>query len=160
MQEGEMNRQRDNGETGLRNVLGSAFERCGVDVGCFSVAGGNLMFCENPAQYYWNYIGKQEILVPYNCSARDSGNAKNSTDSPYPHTRAIRWEQRSVQIVESILHRGESNVLPRRRFYIDEPSSLILLGEGYDITDRLVKCYMLDRYGVLTAGARGRWYQL
>jgi hypothetical protein len=42
-------------------------------------------------------------------------------------------------IVEANLHQGQHNVNAKRRFYIDEDTWYILLGEGYDAQGNLVK---------------------
>lgn len=79
------------------------FEECGL--------------CSDPAQYDWRCIGKQDMLVPYNCIV----------------SRPLRWINQEVWVLEGVLRRGESNIAQRRLFYINEASWLVALGESYDI---------------------------
>jgi hypothetical protein len=78
----------------------------------------------------------------------------------FSNPKITRWEKHSVWVVEGTLQPGESNVLARRRFYIDEDSWCILLGEGYDIAGTMVKCYMLFKGTTPATGKQGRWYPL
>jgi hypothetical protein len=115
-------------------------------------------FCSNPAQYDWKNLGKREIIVPYNCDSAGFVFPRHHTDATPHMSGKIRWEKHRVWVVEGTLHKGESNVLPRRRFYLDEDSWKILMGEGYDDKGKLVKCYMLCCGTIPNAGHKGRWY--
>ena len=118
-------------------------------------AGMPSSFCRNPAEYDWRYIGKQDMLVPYNCiEAEEPGRPVQ----PYP--KILRWEKHGVWIVEGTLKRGESNIMPRRRFYIDDDSWMILLGEGYNADGIIMKCYMLYKHPASTRNGQGRWYSI
>jgi len=113
---------------------------------------GRLSFCNNWNQYEWTYVNEQELLVPY----RSDGT--NSTRRSLTKTE-IRWESRRVWIVEGALCRGESNVLARRRFYLDRGLRQIIFGEGFDGSENLQKWYMLSR-DPFTAAVEGCWYEL
>ncbi len=115
--------------------------------------------CSNPLEYDWRYAGKQERLVPYNRSAiatdperRDVSNIADKV--------AFRWEKHCVWVVEGTVHRGESNMLPRRCFYLDEDTWLILLGEAFDVSGNLKQCFMLNHFPNRSSGGNGRWYQI
>jgi hypothetical protein len=98
-------------------------------------------FYGNPSEYDWRYIGKQEMLVPYNCNALSHGTQEEIFTPHFPNPELIRWEKHRVWVVEATLHPGESNVNARRRFYIDEDTWCILLGEAYDGGGTMVKYY-------------------
>ena len=102
-------------------------------------------FYGNPSQYDWRFIAKQELLVPYNCEIVPCHIPPDLSQGKFPHPGTIRWERHRVWVVEGSLQPGESNMLTRRRFYIDEDSWLILLGEAYDSTGAMCeKLYALQ----------------
>ncbi len=141
-----------------RKVLDEAFE-CQRAADSASVDLGEYYdLCSNPAQYNWRYAGRKEMLVPYNgvIVRHEAGRERAGTLTPQPN----RWEIHRVWIVEGVLRRGESNILQRRCFYIDEESWLILLGEGYDIRGTISKYYLLESYVFSPTRAKGRWYDL
>ncbi len=79
----------------------------------------------------WNLIGKKEIFVPYN------NNRVNfmSTSDIGPHfvnPEIVRWELHRCYVVDATLHPGRRNILPHRRFYVDEDSWLCLVTDEYD----------------------------
>ena len=88
----------------------------------------------------WRYAGLRDVLIPY-VAASDKG--------------VLRWELHHVWIVEGSLRAGESNILALRRFYIEEQSWLILMGEGFARDGTLVNRYML---AMGAPCGRGRWY--
>jgi hypothetical protein len=117
-------------------------------------------FCDNPAQYAWTLIDKREMLVPYDCTPLPSLSPGDSTPLKFPNAINTRWEMHRVFVVEGILLKGESNRLERRRFYVEEDSWLILLGEGYDNGGAMAKCFMLYKSEAHGNNIRGRWYPL
>lgn len=147
----------ENDQAHARKALDEAFERQNRPAEGLPHIGKNANFCSNPAEYEWKYTGKREILVPYNC---DEASVDNEYDPQLhcPKPGSVRWEIRLVWIVEGALHKGESNVLILRRFYIDAESWLILLGEGYDHTGELVNFYMLHKWAAADKSHEGRWY--
>jgi hypothetical protein len=115
-----------------------------------------LSFCANPAEYEWRYAGRQDMLVP-------DGGVSWGDLPPQPGAPASvvpRWQRQLVWILEGILQQGESNILARRRFYIKDGSWIILLGEGYDRADRVIKYYIADHDLSPATRWRGRWYSL
>jgi hypothetical protein len=100
-------------------------------------------FNGNPSQYDWRYIGKQEMLVPYNCNKMLAHTLAENLAPHFPNADILRWEKHRVWVVEATLHPGERNVNARRRLYIDEDTWSALLGEGYDADGNMVKAYAL-----------------
>lgn len=117
-------------------------------------------FCADPAQYDWHYVCQQEVLVPFNCIAQDPNIPENPGQEALPDFQAIRWEKHCVRVVDGRLRRGESNLLQRRRFFMDKESGLILLGEGYDLSGALVKSYVIESIMLSPPAIRGRWHAL
>lgn len=118
----------------------------------------NACFCANPTQYDWKYVGKRELLIPYNLCAPPLYTILIRNEQTFPQSIPLHWEKRRVWIVKGMLHRGESNLLMRRDFYIDEENWLILLGEGFDSCLRLVKFYITFKKAGGNRGQLGRWY--
>jgi hypothetical protein len=153
-----MNTQRANDQVHARRVLEDTFARQNAMLSCVTFVDEGFNFCREPAQYEWSYIEKREMLVPYNCALSYSGTSQEVKQSPILSNETIRWEMHRVWVVEGVLCRGESNVLQRRRFYIDEDSWLVLLGEGYDRSGEMVMHYLLDSYIVSSKLTGGCWY--
>jgi hypothetical protein len=160
MWEMNMSTQRENDRLHARRALEDAFARQNAVSPCVSMAGDGFSFCRDPAQYEWGYVGKRDMLVPYNCALFDAVTDRKAARSPLPAMDSIRWEMHQVWIVEGTLYRGESNILQRRRFYIDVDSWLVLLGEGYDLSGQLVMYYVLDSYTNPSKLADGFWYDI
>ena len=99
-------------------------------------------FYGNPEQYNWTYITKKEMLVPYNCNKLGFGNLEDILGPHFPKPEWVRWEKHRVWVVEATLAPGEHNVNVKRRFYMDEDTWFIMLGEGYDGNGNLWKAYV------------------
>jgi hypothetical protein len=100
-----------------------------------------MCFDGAPSQYDWRFIGKQEMLVPYNCNVMHFHKAQDVLGPKFPNPDIVRWEKHRVWVVEASLRPGQTNALVRRRLYIDEDSWLALLGEAYDASGKMVKYY-------------------
>jgi len=144
----------------VQRLLDAAFEYQRMTDSSSGAFNEDFGLCSDPTQYDWQHIGKQEMLVPYNCAITQSDVSRNVRRAAYLKSQPIRWERHYVWIVEGVLCRGESNILPRRRFYLDDDSWMVLLGEAYDIAGTMVKTYLLDSYIISQARALGRWYDL
>ena len=99
-------------------------------------------FYGNPSQYDWKYLGKKEMLIPYHNNKLQFATADEFFTQKYPNPDIIRWEKHRVWELEATLHPGIRNVLARRRFYIDEDSWYIALGEGYDGDNGMASIYL------------------
>lgn len=100
-------------------------------------------FYGNPHKYDWKFIGKKEILLPYNNNAMHNTTAMDLCPTTGPNGDLLRWEKHRAWVVEATLHPGEANVLPKRRFYFDEDTWAALLGEAYDADNNLTRAYMV-----------------
>jgi hypothetical protein len=153
-----MTMQHENGPAHIRKRPEEAYETSIVAPNFIEQMGRN--FCNDPTQYEWKNIGKKEMVVPYNYEVLPFRQPRSATPSTIFSTKSIRWEKRRVWIVEGTVSPGESNVLARRRFYIDEDSWEVLLGEAYDIAGRLVTHYMLTKDTISGNSNQGQWYSL
>ena len=69
--------------------------------------------------------------MPYNAN----GTNFTSTSDYLPHflnPAKVRWELHRVWVVEATLAPGERNIIPHRRFYIDEDTWTTLVTDEYD----------------------------
>ncbi len=110
-----------------------------------SIAGLDEQGCfyGTPSQYDWHYIGKQEMLVPYNCNAMNFSAAQDLLQPHAPNPDIVRWEKHRVWIVEASLRPGGTNALARRRLYIDEDTWQALLSEASDASGAMIKYHTL-----------------
>ena len=115
-------------------------------------------FCSNPAQYEWQFVERQKMLLPFNSEAGSVVSTAQSAQLVRPDMNALKWSLHHVLVVEGNLLRGESNLLARRRFFIDEASWLILYGEGYDLNKVVTRSFIVDLDQSLSINRHGRWY--
>ena len=160
MWESTMSMQHEKVQANARELLDAAFERQRMDASCIVDWNENHDLCCDLTQYEWSYMSKKEMLVPHSCAVMGSEIVRGAGSAASLKPPPTRWEKRQVWIVEGALCRGESNILQRRRFYIDETSWLILLGEGYDNSGAIVKHFLLDSYMTARGSPQGKWYSL
>jgi hypothetical protein len=130
-----------NGQGRVRKAPNEAFDTPSPEANGIANIDESNCFYGNPSQYDWSYIGKQEMLVPYNCNDLPLSNADELLQPQFLNPEIIRWEKHRVWIVEANLHPGIHNVNKRRRLYIDEDTWCSLLGEGYDADGNMWKAY-------------------
>lgn len=155
-----MNMQHKKPHVSVQKLLNAVLEYKRTTASCSVNLNEDYGLCSDPTQYDWSYISKKKMLVPYNCAAAHFDILRDVGQAAFLKSQSIRWESHHVWIVEGNLCRGESNVLQRRRFYIDEDSWMILLGEGYDIAGTMIKCYLHDSHLLSPTRLLGRWYNL
>ena len=85
----------------------------------------------------WKLVGKQEMLVPYNVNRQFKYTSKNLVLGNHINPDAQRWELHRVWVVEASLKAGKRHVQPKRKFYVDEDTWTVLLGDHWDANGRL-----------------------
>ena len=90
-------------------------------------------------RYNWKLLGKQEMIVPYNCYklASDDVKVDDILQPLHINQDLARYERHRVWVVEATLKEGTRHIYPRRVFYIDEDSWQILVVEQYDARGEL-----------------------
>ena len=83
-------------------------------------------------RYDWKYLGKQEMLVPYNNNKNCHVPQSEIIGSKFPNPEVIRWELHRVWVVEATLRPGKRNVLARRRLYVDEDTWQVKITDSWD----------------------------
>jgi hypothetical protein len=93
--------------------------------------------------YDWKYLGKQEMYIPYNNNGLYAAESSSAFLDHFLDPDLVRWEKHRCWVVEATLHPGERNVLARRRFYVDEDTWQIGVGDMWDGNDDLFKVNIL-----------------
>ncbi len=99
------------------------------------------MFTGPPDRYDWKLAGKREMLVPYNNFALYSriANLHDVAQPEFVNADKRRYEKHRVWVVEGTLKPGLRHASPKRVFYFDEDSWIMLLAEDYDAQNKLWK---------------------
>lgn len=84
-------------------------------------------------------VGKKEIYVPYNNNRAASANIADLLHPKTLNPGLVRWELHRVWVVEAALAGGKRHVVPKRKYYIDEDTWQILLIDGWDANNELVR---------------------
>ena len=89
-------------------------------------------FSGAPNQNDWTYIGKQEMLIPYNNNKIYTVSAADFHGPKYPNPQYIRWELHRCWVLECTVHPGFRNVMAKRRLYIDEDTWQVAYTDTWD----------------------------
>lgn len=111
------------------------------------------MFNGAPDRHDWTFIGKKELLIPYN------NYRLNSPDYTYDdllqkghiNPEATRFELHRVWVIEGKVKPGQRHVYARRTFYLDEDSWNIAVADQYDARGQLWRVsvsYLMNYYEV------------
>jgi hypothetical protein len=88
-------------------------------------------------KYDWKCLGKKEMYIPYNNNKLFGIEPGTGMLPHFMDPSVVRFESHRCWVVEATLHPGERNVMARRRFYIDEDTWGIGLGDAWDSGDNL-----------------------
>lgn len=93
-----------------------------------------FMFNGAMDRYDWKFVGKKEILIPYNCYKGDSYSKDPTVVFGPGHVNPdyVRWELHRVWVVEGTLKEDKRHIYGKRTFYLDEDSWNIALTDSYD----------------------------
>jgi hypothetical protein len=91
------------------------------------------VFAGAPDRFDWELIGRRELIVPYN-AYRLHGDIppEEILHAGHINPERARYERHRVWVVEARVKEGMRHLYPRRTFYLDEDSWLILLADQYD----------------------------
>lgn len=101
----------------------------------------------------WKFIGKKELLIPYNNYRLNSADYKYKDLLHKGHINpdATRFELHRVWVVEGTVKKGQRHIYARRTFYLDEDSWNIVLADQYDARGELWRVsmsYLMNYYEV------------
>ncbi len=83
-------------------------------------------------RYDWKLLGKKEMYIPYNNNEVALTPAQVMHLPHFLNPDYVRWELHRVWVVDATLHPGDRNVVPHRRFYVDEDTWDATLGDEWD----------------------------
>jgi hypothetical protein len=85
-------------------------------------------------RYEWKIVGKQEMYVPYNTEKffDPAITLQDMAQARYPTRDLIRYELHRVWVLEATVRPGRRHTMPRRVFYVDEDSWIIVVVDAYD----------------------------
>ncbi|WP_406978250.1 DUF1329 domain-containing protein [Marinobacter sp. LN3S78] len=95
-------------------------------------------------RYNWRYLGRQEMLIPYNNYqlSSDQHDYDEVLDDHHLNPELTRWELHRVHVVEASLREDARHLYHKRVFYIDEDSWNIALADQYDEAGNLWRVTM------------------
>ena len=90
-------------------------------------------------RFNWKIVGKREIYVPYNSFGAYSFDTPldKVVGQHYLHAQYRRYELHKVWVVEATLKKGFRHIAPKRIFYVDADSWILLAREDYDAQGKL-----------------------
>jgi hypothetical protein len=88
-------------------------------------------------RYEYKLVGKKELYVPYNENAFVTSKIDDVFVKNHLNPDKVRWELHRVWVVEASVAQGKRHAVPKRKFYIDEDSWVILMADGYDAEGKL-----------------------
>lgn len=95
------------------------------------------VFSGSPDEYDWKYVGKQELLIPYNCNKVQQTTTEDAIGPKFLNPSTVRWELHRVWVIEGDLHPGKRNVQARRVIYLDEDTWQFAVCDNYDANNAL-----------------------
>lgn len=99
-------------------------------------------------RYDWKLVGKKELYVPYNTYRLNSpANQVEDVVKPKFFSRDhSRYELHRVWVVEASLKEGMRHMFPKRTFYIDEDSWIILVADMFDAQGKVWRTTEMGPY--------------
>ncbi len=122
------------GQRRVRQAPNLSYDTPIADADGLRTADDTDMFNGAPDRYQWKFLGKKEMLIPYNDYALSSPKIKyrELLTPDVMNPRYERWEMHRVIVVEGTLRPGKRHIYSKRRFYIDEDSWQIVEADQYD----------------------------
>jgi hypothetical protein len=84
-------------------------------------------------------VGKREIYIPYNNNRADAAKIADLMTPKFLNPSLVRWELHRVWEVDATLAQGKRHVVPKRKYYVDEDTWQIILIDGWDANNELVR---------------------
>ncbi|MFJ7797116.1 DUF1329 domain-containing protein [Pseudomonas sp. NPDC096950] len=84
-------------------------------------------------------VGKKELYVPYNSNKSVLVPSDELVTPNFLNPDHVRWEKHRVWVVEATLKADQRHVVPRRTYYVDEDTWQIVLVDGYDAQNKLIR---------------------
>ncbi|MGP3792596.1 DUF1329 domain-containing protein [Pseudomonas sp. B392_1p] len=110
-----------------------------------STSGGSMLYDEiymysgKQDRYDIKYLGKKEMIIPYNNYDWMQASPDELLTGPHPNADVMRWELHRVHVVELTLKPGMRHVQPKRRLYYDEDMPSTGMSDAWDASGKLAK---------------------
>jgi len=96
------------------------------------------LFYGNPDRFDWKLLGKKEMYIGYNNLDIVNPQVKaQGLDQPFIDNEIRRYELHRVWVVEATVKSGARHSSPKKTFYLDEDTWLVVSSEDYDIQGKL-----------------------
>lgn len=102
----------------------------------------------HPDRYQWKLVGKKEMYVPYNANTLVTAKEQEAFAKGHMNPDKLRWELHRVWEVEATVASGKRHAVPKRRYYLDEDTWLLVLMDGYDTEGKLWRTSQVYPYVV------------
>jgi hypothetical protein len=113
-------------------------------------------FNGSPDRYDVKFIEKKELYIPYNNNAMPHQDPFVLSMPSFYNPEFVRWELHRVWVIDLTLAPGQRNVLPHRRFYIDEDSWILAIADEWDAQGNIWRVNMNFLATIPTLP--GAWY--
>lgn len=105
-------------------------------------------FFGHPDRYEWKLVGKREMYVPYNNNELVTAKVSEAYDKFHLNPAKVRWELHRVWEVEGTVVSGKRHAVPKRKYYFDEDTGLMVLMDGYDSEGKLWRTSQMPNFFV------------
>jgi hypothetical protein len=102
-----------------------------------------FVFYGKEDRYDWKLLGKKEIFIHYNNNAMVHVTAEVGHQPHFMNPDIVRWELHRVWVVDATLRSDSRNVVPHRRYYVDEDTWHATLGDECDGQGNIWKVDMM-----------------
>jgi hypothetical protein len=89
--------------------------------------------------YDWKLLGKKEMIVLYNNNRLTTRPVREVLGPHHANPDDLRYELHRVWVVEGTLAKGQHDIMPRRRLYLDEDTWMAVYSDGWDEQGKLWK---------------------
>ena len=127
------------GEHRVRKAPSLSYDTPDADASGYEELDDYYLFFGGPDRYDFRIIGKRAMYVPYNNDRLNAAEPRAAMGPLHANQNALRYELHRVWVVEGTLAPGKHHVAPRRRFYVDEDTWLIVYSEAWDEDGHLWK---------------------
>ncbi|MFG0754701.1 DUF1329 domain-containing protein [Pseudomonas sp. TYF_14] len=105
-----------------------------------------FMFSGMQDRYDFKYLGKKEMIIPYNAYDWMQATPEELLNPHHPNPNVMRWELHRVNVVEATLKPGKRHVQPKRRLYYDEDIPSTGMSDAWDAAGNLAKGIYMPSY--------------
>ncbi|RTL30949.1 MAG: DUF1329 domain-containing protein [Rhodocyclaceae bacterium] len=105
-------------------------------------------FMGHPDRFEWKLVGKREMYIPYNNNELVTAKESEAFDKFHLNSNKLRWELHRVWEVEATVVSGKRHAVPKRKYYFDEDTWLLVLMDGYDSEGKLWRSSVVPTFFV------------